>query len=131
MEFFNSIIPKIENILEYNRINHKGYTLTSPNLQKAGVNILSEQDLKTLATILKSHPDINETTLRQVDRLNASNGKAQSLGIPRNTLIKYLDDFKKGKIEYQNDYARAEAERFRAADAEAERLSANAEAERI
>jgi len=129
--FFNTIELKIENIIEYNRINHKSYGLNSINLKNAGVNILSEEDLRTLATLLKSHPDINEPTLRQVERLKASNGKVQPLGVPRSTLLRYLDEFKNGKIEYQNEYARAEAERFIKDNAEAERLSAKAEAERL
>jgi len=131
LEFFNTIIPKIENIIEYNRINHKTYGLNSNNIKKAGINNLSDEDLRTLSTLLKSHPDINETTLGQVERPKPSHGKVRPLKAPRGTLIRYLDDFKNGKIEFMTEYARAEAERFKIDNAEAERLGAKAEAERI
>jgi hypothetical protein len=131
LEFINAIKPKIDNILEYNRINHKGHSLTSPTLQQEGINTLSNEELRNLASLIKQHPDITESTLKQVERIKASNGKVHQLGVPRNTLLKYLDDFKKGKIEYKPEIARAEAERFMVANEEAERLSALAEAERL
>lgn len=67
VNFIDTIKPKIENILEYNRANHKRFNLSSKNLLKNGVVPLSKIEIEQLDSLVKSEPNIPKTLCKQVE----------------------------------------------------------------
>jgi len=80
------VLPKIESIREYNRVNHRRITLKTNGRGLEKVVPLDQTELADLVTLLKSDPYLPEPIRNQVE------GKVLP---PTSTLVKYLEDKKK------------------------------------